>query len=201
MLLGWLRPLYTADSGASGGAAADPSAETKKTDTQEHMIPKSRFDEVNTELAQLREWKTKQEQADAAAAKERQKQADAAAAQRGEFEKLASERQARITALESEQATDQEQLTAYRDEMERQIKARLKALPEEIRAMAPEGDTLARFAWLEKAEAAAQKLGGGRPAGGAPDINAGARSASTRQTPDDVQAANRARLAQRSGRY
>lgn len=161
MLSGWLRPLYTADSGVSGGAAADTSAETKKTDTQqqEHMIPKSRFDEVNTELGELRAWKAKQEKADADAAKARQADADKAALEKGEFEKLAGERGTRITALEADAASKTERLATYEAEMEKQIKARLKALPEAIREMAPEGDLLSRYAWLDKAESAAAKLG------------------------------------------
>lgn len=159
MLRGYLKPLHTADTGAT---ADQPSAETKKPDTnqQEHMIPKSRFDEVNTQAQELAEWKRKREAADAAADKQRQADADKAAHEKGEFEKLASDRAARIAALESEHGTATEQLTKYQEEMERQVKARLRSLPEEIKALDPGGDVLTRFAWLEKAEAAAAKLAG-----------------------------------------
>lgn len=136
-------------------------------------------DQLNAAIAEeKRKWKQAQAAEVAEAAR---KAAEAEAATKGEFEKLATDRQARITALEAEQATSTERLVAYEGEMERQIKARLRALPEEIRAMAPEGDTLARFAWLDKAEAAAQKLSatqtpgtptGPRGTGAAPPIAA-----------------------------
>lgn len=196
MLRGWSRPHYAADSGTPGGTAADPSAETKTTDTDqhEHMIPKSRFDEVNRELADLRSWRQKREQAEAQAQRERQQAADEAAAQRGEFERLAGERQQRIAALETEHATAAERLTAYETEMERQIKTRLKGLPEEIKAMAPEGDALARFGWLEKAEAAAQKLVATRTPGTPSGPRGNGASSTGTTNADDLKAQKRARI-------
>jgi hypothetical protein len=161
MLLGWLYPYRTADTGmttgATGAASSPTSAETQKTDTEgkdaatEHMIPKTRFDEVNGELQKLRAAQQKQEQAAKA-------EADKQAAARGEFEKLATERGAQLEKIEAEKIAAAARLTAYEAEMERQIAARLKALPDEIKAMAPDGDALTRYAWLEKAESAARKL-------------------------------------------
>jgi hypothetical protein len=124
-------------------------------------------EQFNAALAEeKRKWKQQQ---DAIADRARKDAEDKAAQEKGEFEKLASERGQRLAQIEAEHATANEQLTAYREEMERQIKARLRSLPEEIRAMAPEGDSLVRFAWLEKAEAAAAKLAAtttpGTPAG------------------------------------
>jgi hypothetical protein len=196
MLISWLGPLLTADTGTPTGAAgsvdtSEASAETKTTETgakTEHMIPKSRFDEVNGELQKLRTERQKQEQAAKA-------EADKQAAARGEFEKLATERGVRVLELESETAKTSERIAAYEAEMERQIKVRLRPLPDEIKAMAPDGDALARYAWLEKAEAAAQKLaatrtpgtpGGPRGSGAQPAVNgAGA---------DDLKQAKRAQV-------
>lgn len=146
------------DAGATGGtqtgSGTQPANDAGATLSQEQF---------NAALAaEKRKWKQEQE---TAAQRAKQEAEDAAATQRGEFERLAGERAARITALEQEQTTTTERLTAYEAEMERQIKARLKALPEEIRAMAPEGDALARYAWLEKAEAAASKLAASRTPG------------------------------------
>lgn len=124
----------------------------------EHMIPKSRFDEVNTRLRELEAEKAKRDQSERAAA-------DKAAAERGEWERLAGERQARLDAAESLSATAAERITAYEAEMERQYKARVKELPQEIRDMEPEGDALSRFAWIPKAEAAALKLAATRTPG------------------------------------
>lgn len=113
-------------------------------------------EQFNAALAEeKRKWKVQQ---DTAAADIKRKAEEAAALEKGEFEKLASDRAARIAALESEHGTATEQLTRYQEEMERQVKARLRNLPEEIKALDPGGDVLTRFAWLEKAEAAAAKL-------------------------------------------
>lgn len=136
---------------------AQPPASSAATFTQ---------DQLNAAIAEeKRKWKAQQ---DAAADKARKDAEEKAAAEKGEFEKLATDRATRITALEAEQAGAAERVAAYEAEMERQIKARLRSLPEEIRAMAPEGDTLTRFAWLDKAEQAAAKLAATRTPGTPP---------------------------------
>lgn len=156
MLRGWNQPLYAADSGADAAS----SAETKNTDPaqQEHMIPKSRFDEVNTALAELKAWKAEREKEAAAAEAARKSQEEAEAAQRGEFEKLANERAAKLKEIEAQHASTAERIKAYEEAMEAQYKQRLKALPEAIRDLAPSGDTLTRYNWLATAETAAAKL-------------------------------------------
>jgi hypothetical protein len=146
------------DAGATGGtqtgSSTQPANDAGATLTQEQF---------NAAIAaEKRRWKAEQAQAETRAKQEAE---DAARAAQGEFQALAEQRQQRITALETEHATTAERLTAYEAEMERQIKARLRALPEEIRAMAPEGDALARYAWLEKAETAAAKLAATRTPG------------------------------------
>lgn len=89
---------------------------------------------------------------------------DEAKAKQGEYQALAEQRAARIAELEPVA----EQNTRLQELMERQIKDRLKNLPEEIRAMQPDGDVLARFDWLSKAEAAAAKLQAARSPGTPP---------------------------------
>jgi hypothetical protein len=125
------------------------------------MIPKSRFDEVNTELKKLREWQQAQE-------RERQAAADKAAAERGEWEKVATERQQRITDLESRLTPATERLSALEGEISKQVQKRVRALPAEIREMQPDGDVLALLSWVDKAEAAAAKLGTTAPSGTPP---------------------------------
>jgi hypothetical protein len=152
---------------------AQPPASSAATFTQ---------DQFNTAMAEeKRKWKAQQ---DAAAERARKEAEDKAAQEKGEFEKLATDRATRITALEAEHTTAQEQLTKYQEEMERQIKARLKALPDEIKAMAPEGDTLMRFAWLDKAEQAAQKLTATRTPGTPPGPRGSGAVPATNGTPD-----------------
>jgi exonuclease VII large subunit len=165
-----LRGFFTADTGAptgAGAAGATSSAGTQNTDTQaqqqpstqEHMIPKSRFDEVNTELAELRKWRQERDQADEAAKKKQQTDADEQARQKGEFEKLATERQQRLDSLEQQHKSTRERVQALTEAMEVQIKARMRALPDELKAMVPESaDVLTRYDLVGKAEIAAQKL-------------------------------------------
>lgn len=149
-------------------------------------------EQVNAIIAdERRKWKQQQ---DAAAAKVRQEAEEAAAASRGEFEKLATERASRIAQLETEHTTATERLAAYQSEMERQIKARLRTLPEEIRAMAPDGDALTRYAWLEKAEAAAAKLVAIVPTNGTPAGPRGVGTAVAGATDTDLLAKKRAQM-------
>jgi hypothetical protein len=194
VLLNYLtrRPFYASDGSASGSGATDPatSAETKTTDTppeQEHMIPKSRFDEVNQKLQALQADQQKREAAEKAKAEK-----DAAA--RGEWERLATERQAKLEAAEQGQQTAAERLTAYEAEMERQIKARLRALPEELRALIPEGDALTRYTQLEKVEAAATKLAATRTPGTPSGPRGTGAAGSVATTNDDLIAKKRASI-------
>lgn len=187
MFIQWLRPLHTEDTGLPAGGT---SAETKNTDTdqQEHMIPKSRFDEVNAALRTLQQQQAEREQAEKQAA-------DKAAAERGEFEKLASERGSRLAAIEAEHGTATQRLSAYEAEMEKQFKARLKVLPEAIREMAPEGDVLTRYGWLDKAEGAAAKLGTLASPRGTPGGPRGTGGTATASVTDaDLIAEKRARI-------
>lgn len=138
---------------------AGTSAGTENTDlpAQEHMIPKSRFDEVNTALKQLQDWKAKQEA-------EARKAADKAAADKGEWERLAKEREAERNALASQHETAQARAEALSTAMEAQIKARVRALPEELRDMIPvDADVLTRYELVGKAEIAAAKLAPAQP--------------------------------------
>lgn len=126
-----------------------PSSETQNPQAAEHMIPKSRFDEVNEKLRKL--------EADAAKrTAEQQRAADAEKAKRGEFETLANDRAAALAKIEAEKASADEQLSGYRAVIESQVKARIKALPEAARAKLPDTDPLSQMAWLDAVEAAVQ---------------------------------------------
>jgi hypothetical protein len=81
-------------------------------------------------------------------------------------------------------------LTVFAEEMERQAKARVRALPDELKAMAPEGDVLALYSWLTKAEAAAAKLAP-KPATGTPPGPQG-QGIAPMATPNDLIARKRA---------
>lgn len=145
------------DAGATGGA--QPGTGTPPASQSE--APKFNQDDVNRMIAdEKRKFK---QQHDDAAAKVKRESDERAALEKGEFEKLASERGSRLEKAEAAALSGNERLAAFETEMERQFKARLKVLPDEIREMEPDGDVLTRFAWLPKAEAAAVKLAGSIP--------------------------------------
>ena len=76
----------------------------------------------------------------------------------GEFEALATERKTRLDETEAELERLKQQNAAYETRLETDLKARIKALPEEMRDLVA-GETLdARAASLDKVEAAAKKL-------------------------------------------
>jgi len=117
----------------------------------EQTIPYARFKEVNDALAELRRKDAERETREKSAAEQRAKE-------QGQWEKLASDRETELATLKPQVETTTARAQALEEVMEKQIKERAKALPEELRAMMPDGDVLAQFAWLGKAEIAAQKL-------------------------------------------
>lgn len=170
---------HEGDGGVPSGGTAPPQgapAPAPLAQPPASSVATLSQEQFNAALAdERRKWKAQQ---DAAADKARKDAEDKAAQEKGEFEKLANERGQRLSQIEAEHATTAERLTAYEAEMERQITARLRSLPLEIRAMAPEGDSLTRFAWLDKAEAAAQKLA----ATLTPGTNSGPRGSAARES-------------------
>jgi hypothetical protein len=80
--------------GAPAGAPAPAGADTPPPAATEHMIPKSRFDEVNNRLQAL-------EREQAKAARDAQKAADDAAAAQGQFKELAEQRAAKLAETEA----------------------------------------------------------------------------------------------------
>ncbi len=163
------------------------SAETVNTAPAERMIPKSRFDEVNKELQALRTAAQRREQEERTAADEQAKQ-------KGEWERLATERQARLEKIESELPTVASRAEAYAAAMEAQIKARVKALPEELRDLMPEGDVLTRYDQLGKLEAAAAKLTLAPPAPRGTPPGGGRTTPSSAPNMDAIIAEKRARM-------
>lgn len=129
---------------------------TKNTDTAEHMIPKSRFDEVNNRLKELQ---TAQEQA----AKEREKQQQKQLEEQNRFKELYEQATARISELEP----FQERYTSYEQQVSERNTARIEAIPEAMRSLVPEYDDPFRMqSWLDSNESvftkpAAPKLDGG----------------------------------------
>lgn len=143
---------------AAPPAVAPAPAQASTPEVQPPTVPSAAFtqEQLNSAIAEeKRKWKQQQ---DAAIAEAGRKAAEAEAKQKGEFEKLATDRGARLETIEADYATLQERYTALTELIEKQAKGRIQALPDELRAMKPEGDVTALLDWLGKAEIAASKL-------------------------------------------
>lgn len=104
-----------------------PSAETQNTDTgAEHMIPKSRFDEVNSRLKAM-------EQAQAKAQAEREEAERKAAEEQGKFRELYEGTTAQLSALKPKA----ELADKLAERFMKQLKAEVDAWPEEVKALLP----------------------------------------------------------------
>jgi hypothetical protein len=181
----------TTDAGATGAAQTGAATQAATQETEAKFTQ----EDVNRLLAEEKR-KLKQQQTEAAD-KARREAEEKAALEKGEFEKLATQRGSELAQTKATLEAATARIEAYEAVLERQIKARVKSLPEKVRGKLPDGDTLTRHAWLEMVEELAGEVGAGRA--GAPDINAGARSGAGR-TSQDVISAEAERLRQ-SGRY
>jgi hypothetical protein len=100
--------------------------------------------------------------------KEDRERLEAKAKEQGEFEKLASSHKAKLDEIEPKLEATTKELDAYREEVSKLVKAKLKALPEEVRDISPAQfaedksitNPLDVLAWLPKGEALAEKLEG-----------------------------------------
>lgn len=131
---------------------------------QRDPVPYGRFREVvqqrNEVRIQLQELREAQREAEEEAAREA-----------GEFERLYTEAQPRL-----------EQLDAYESTIGEMLEARLEQVPENMRELVPEGSSLARLRWLERA-AAAGVLGGEQSP---PRTSPGVPPSGRRQSPPPV---------------
>lgn len=159
--------------------ATTPAVAIPTETPAEHLIPKSRFDEVNEKLRKL--------EADAAAkAKADQKAEEERLARDAQWQQLSESRKAKIDELmpQVELAT---KLSAMVLE---QYDAEIKAWPEQVRNMAPadDADVLVKLDWMKRAKPLATELmadktpvagNGRRPTPSAP-AGSGARETAAR---------------------
>jgi seryl-tRNA synthetase len=143
----------------------DTSAATENTETSEHRIPKSRFDEVNNERKELKEQLAKLKSKE----QEREQQLKL---EQGQHADVISEQRTQIEKLNEQLAT----LQSARDALEKSVRARIDALPAEWHDAVPDFDDPAKtLQWLDTV---AHKLT--RPS--APNTNAGAMSDKTKSS-------------------
>lgn len=129
--------------------AAPAGAKNTDTGATEHMVPKSRLDQLNNELKALRA-----EQAQAQ--KERDEAARKAAEEQGKFKELYEGAQTQVAAL----APKAELADKLAEMVAAQLKAEVDGWPEEVKAILPTDptDILAFMDAVGKARPLAQKL-------------------------------------------
>lgn len=159
-------PQTGTETEAEPKASADPVKEP-----EERMVPYDRFQKVNEERKALKTELERARQEHADREEESQRRRDEAAAQHEEMRR-------KLEALEAEHKAAVEELQRFRDRAQSAVEARLKALPEKVRALAPEtDDVLVMDAWLEKAAVLAEEPAGspkpGTPKSPAPAAPAG----------------------------
>lgn len=142
------------------GNEAQSTAESKKTETQEHMIPKSRLDE---EIARRKEMEKRMAAIEKASKESEEKRLE----EQEKWRELAQKRQEELESIKPKAAVAEEQeksLQAY-------LEAQIKDIPETMRSLIPEQlTTLQKLDWLAVNKAKILK-----PTG--PDIGAGQRGA------------------------
>lgn len=148
--------------GTNEGTNAEASAETKNTvntgdqnntsagqqsNAAEHMIPKSRFDEVNQKFRETQK-QLEQLLAEKAAAEK------AEAEKRGEFEKLYQETAKQAETLKSKAETFEVRVQQLEGVINQLLEQRLESIPEEMRDLIPADYSVEqKLAWIATAEA------------------------------------------------
>lgn len=137
------------ETGTQQTATAPAGAKNTENQAAEHMIPISRFNEVNDELKALKAKNAAQEAAEAQAAEQRLKEQQ-------RWQELAEQRAAEIEALKP-QAQMANDLSA---KLRAQIETEIAKWPEQVKAMAPAKDApiTAWLDWVDKARTLVKEL-------------------------------------------
>lgn len=135
-------------TGEGGQATTNPEGgEAAKSTQNEHMIPKTRFDEVNTELKDL---KAQLESFTKAKAKDEKAKAE----KLGEFEQLYRTAESQVADLTTKHQSASERVTALEGILGGMLETKMTAIPEEFHELIPEGMSLEqKLAWIDKAQA------------------------------------------------
>ena len=130
----------------------------------EHMIPKSKYDEVNEKRKNLETRLAEMEKANKEAEEKR-------LIEKEDFKKLYEDTRRELESLRPKAAVAEESERTLRAVLDAQV----SDLPESVRDMVPEGTTSYKLEWLAKHKAklikpAPYDIGAGRTGGGAPDM-------------------------------
>jgi|SRR5699024_658547 len=129
------------------------NTETKKTEQKEHMIPKSRFDEVNNSYKALKEELDQIKAANKEAEEERQRKEQEEAEKRGEFEKLYNKANSDLESVKEKHQTAQERVEALEGVINKLLETKLESIDKEFHDLIPENMTPEqKLAWVNNAE-------------------------------------------------
>lgn len=157
---------------ANEGQAVAPSAETLKSES-DHMIPKSRFDEINGELKKLRAELDAREKAE-------RERTEKVLLEQARFQELAEKRGAELAEANAKASKAE----AYEAAVNRLLETELASLPEEVRTLVPEDyEPHKKIDWIAKNKALLLKPA--PPNIGAGGIGAGDPSAGGNSIPAD----------------
>ena len=159
-----------ADANEQGQSGA-PSAET--INTESHMIPKSRFDEVNSENKKLRAELEAREKAE-------RERTEKTLLEQERYKERADKRAAELTEANAKAG----KADAYEAAVNRLLETELASLPEEVRDLVPEDyEPHKKIDWIAKNKA--KLLKPAPPNIGAGGIGAGDPNASNKPIPAD----------------
>lgn len=132
----------------SANGPMDPKeTQEPKNEPQGHMIPKSRFDEVNNN------YKTVKEQLDKILQQQEQDELDKQK-QQGEFEKLYNQTTEELETYKNDFETTKEKAERLEGVMNSMLNTKLESIPEEFHDLIPENLTSEqKLDWVSKAEA------------------------------------------------
>lgn len=161
-----------------GDGVKNTGDDPKNTDNNEHMIPKSRFDEINQKAKKLEEELAKFKE-------EQQKEVEARLVEQQQYKELAEKRGKELAEIQAKA----QKAEAYEQTLTTVYEASLQELPEDMRDLVPEELTVQqKLNWLSKNKARLLKPN-------SPDLGAGKRGGGNDQdvklTPEELDIANR----------
>ena len=143
----------TNDQNSSDGTKNTDNKDGQNKDTAEHMIPKSRFDEVNQKFkdlqAKLDEFTNEKAKADA----ERQKAEKKAKEEQGKYEELYKATSDELGKFKDEHKNASQRVTQQETVINTMLEVRLANVPEDFRDLVPANlNPEAKLEWLTAAE-------------------------------------------------
>ena len=142
------------DQSSSDGTENTETKDGQGKDTAEHMIPKSRFDEVNQKFkdmqAKLEEFTNEKSKAET----ERQKAEKKAREEQGKYEELYKATNDELGKFKDDHKAASQRVTQLETVIKGMLEARLANVPEDFRDLVPGNlNPEAKLEWLTAAEA------------------------------------------------